>query len=1029
MNHQQSKLFSQALVVYLNHSLAWAMQKTTGFGGLAARDGVNLQRYILSALCTQDSILCSVKGIIALVVIDRAAEAFRCSIDSGRNCGELTQQKRTHGAKKSQYELSAKLTANMLAAELQGEAELAELWSIACGLVDVLCSEEQCTASFTLPTKPSKFTYRTHYLLLKPSWLDQKSVACTEKKLWACNTILFIIEHHGKYFSTEPVQLQVMFRAEKIRCCAIAVRDELSAIYNGEGDECAGDPISTMFRSCVKQLGSPGVQSDLHLQLLALPPGMHYSELMSAVPLVLEQYHSPFWYVRAQAGVARELNTIATSVNSLKKMYRTAPTGSAAQLFTSKLCEQYTVIVAAVQASPLFAHPSGDLQEEYGRLLDGTRLIPHAITEDWLFRQHCAAQAADSEHRGVSAAQGITAECWTQAVAAMDKYLMHDTVYEWDSASVESIERVRSQWKTPAHCFTHIADDLVTEVTRLQSTATNSDNAGRWKAAQLWRDAADVQLQIAQRRFRHAMDDVRRMGSDRAAQTSQSDDRLHFMAGFLTKCTHLARGLDSLPRLCYMNDQQMYHMELRRYSVAHCKARCAALLEGRTEHMQACSEHNIKLETIIDTYLAARAPVTTVRLPPALQIRLAAQSPTDVGSAQASAQSPHIAWLPESLYECSALLLRITEQPDLPVRLRDDALQSVKGASEAIQSIVISIASGGPSSVRNNLARNTATAYTSAAASSLTEELHSRCLFKEAAVQFDKALAFYDEKGYTDYWIDFALYVADRVLKQALAKAECPVGTWVATFSSAHVVRLCDNEADQIVEAVTLKAELQALSATAKRLENKELPCTLLVLLKEAWSVCQSCIEAEYQTAKFRLSSRSGSLRYKSSIDSLKHESATGLQTAKYMLDAVRAMSDPLTPPALLHCLQQLAHYRIEAGDPAQDNVVRRIGAARLADWFRNTATAMKRSNGGVVAAAWQQAAEKGKEVHEGENDGHDKALLDAGAAVALCLEDIAVAGAAGMQHRAAWHRTTLVQLQIAEQRLESADEGEAATS
>jgi hypothetical protein len=1029
MNHQHSKLFSQALVVYLNHSLAWAMQKTTRFGGLAARDGVNLQRYILSALCTQDSILCSVKGIIALVVIDRAAEAFRCSIDSGRNCGELAQQKRTHAAKASQYEMSAKLTANMLAAELQGEAVLAELWSIACGLVDALCSEEQCTASFTSPIKPSRFTYRTHYLLLKPSWLDQKSVACTEKQLSACNTILSIIEHHGKYFSTDPVQMQEMFRAEKIRCCAIAVRDELSTIYNGEGGECAGDPMSAMFQSCVKQLWSPAVQADIHLQLLALPSGMHYSELMSAVPLVLEQCNSPFWYVRAQAGVVRELSTIATSVNNLKKMYGTAPTGSAAQLFTSKLCEQYAAIIAAVQASPLFAHPSGDLQEEYGRLLDGMRLIPHAITDNWLFRQHCAAQAADSEHREVSTAQGIAAECWVQAVAAMDKYLLHDTVYEWDSDSVKSIERVKSQWKATAHCFTHIADDLVTEVTRLQSTATNSDNAGRWKAAQLWRDAADMQLQIAQRRFRHAMDDVRRMGSDREPQTSQSDGCLHFMAGFMTKCTHLARGLDRLPRLCYMNDQQMYHMELRRCSVAHCKARCAALLEGRTEHMQACSDHNIKLETIIDAYLTATVPVTTVRLPPALHFRLAALSPTDVGSAQPSAQSPHTDWVPESLYECSALLLRITEQSDLPVRLRDDALQCVKSASEALQSIVNSIASGGPSSVRSNLARNTATAYTSAAASSLAGNLYSRRLFKEAAVQFDKALAFYDEKGYTDYWIDFALYVADRVLKQALAKAERPVGTWVATCSDAHVVRLCANEADQIVEAITLKAELQAPSATAKRLENKELRCTLLVLLNEAWSVCQSCIEAEYQTAKLRLSSRTGSLRYKSSIDSLKQRSAEAQQTAKYMFDAVRAMSDPLTPPALLHCLQQLAHYRIEAGDPAQGNVVRRIGAARLADWFRNTATAMKRSNGGVVVAAWQQAAEKGREVHEGENDGHDKALLDAGAAVALCLEDIAVAVAAGMQHQAAWHRATLVQLQIAEQRLESADEGNAATN
>jgi hypothetical protein len=564
----------------------------------------------------------------------------------------------------------------------------------------------------------------------------------------------------------------------------------------------------------------------------------------------------------------------------------------------------------------------------------------------------------------------------------------------------------------------------VTEVTRLQSTALYSDTAGRAEAGQLWRDAADIQLKTAQHRFRGEM----RTGTDGESQCGVSISGPHDMTVFVKKCTHLARALDSSPPPLHVTQQELYVAELRKCSVAHGKAVCVAILNGSSEHMQACCELNAQLESTIDAYLSAVAP-TTVSLPLALQVRVAALSSTEVASTPQPAASP--AWLPQSLYECSNLLLNITGQTDLPVSLREGALQSTEGASEALQFAIDSIASTGrlvSSAVGSALACNTVTAYISAAQAVLAKDLNSWCLFSEAAVQVDRALEFYDAKDKINNNMCFVLLVADRVFQQALSLTNQTGSAWVQISSTPYVTQLCTAETYQIVQLLRQKAELYAVRAAVCRVEDKTARGGLLVQLKEIQRLYQSSIEAEYNAAEQRLASRGGLARlqwssrtgsvHSVSISAVKQRSAEAQETAKCMLDVVLATTDPLTPPVLLHCLQQLAHYRKEAEAAAHSKGVRRVSAARLADWIGNAVTAMKHSGGGAVAAAWQQAAEKGMEVYQGENDGRDKGLLGTGAAVALCLKDIAVAVAAGQLQQAAQHRATLVQLQLAEQRI-----------
>jgi hypothetical protein len=1029
MNHQQRSLFGQALRVYLNHSLTWVMLKTEQLfdgserlGEEAVQDGRKLRHYLRNALRTPDSVLCSVRGITVLVVNDRAEQALACSIDSGRKCKGLSLQRERNAA--SLYRSCAKVAVNMLVAELQGEAELSELWNIACGLLDGLCSKTCADVSSSiLASEPVSFLNRGHYQSLTTSLLDGKSSSRTERKLWACDTILSIVGHHGGHLSIDKISLQQTFLAEKMQYCAIAVRDELIAICQNEQDGCAVEAVVSIFRSCVKQLKSLAVHSDIHSQLSKLPSSEQFSTLTSIAP---QGCASPLQYVRAQASVAEQLKGVAAIVNSVKKLHGTASTGSAAQLFTRTLSDQYTAILDAVHVSPLFTHPAGDLTEEYRRLLDGMRLIPTGIMQDWAFRQRCSTQvAAAAELREVSAAHALVTECWVQAVTVLDKFLLRDPVHEWDSSSITSMERTTSQWKETAYSFTHIADNLVTEITRLQSTAVNSDKAGRHEAGQLWRDAADIQLQIAQLRFRGEMIS----GTDGETQSGVSISGLHDMTVFVKKCTHLARALDSSPPPLYMTQQELYVAELRKCSVAHGKTVCLAILNGSSEHMQACCELNAQLESIIDAYLSAAAP-TTVSLPPALQIRLAALSSAESSVSQL-AESPHPAWVPESLYECSNLLLNITEQADLPASLRVGALQSTEGASEALQFAIDSIASTGrlvSSAVGSALACNTVTAYISAAQAVLAKDLNSWCLFSEGAVLVERALEFYDAKDKINNNMCFVLHVADRVFQQALSLANQTGSAWVQMSSSPYVTQLCTAETCQIVKLLRLKAELYAVRAAVCRVGDKTARDGLLVQLKEIQRLYQSSIEAEYNAAEQRLASRGGLARlqwssrtgsvHAVSISAVKQRSAEAQETAKCMLDVVLATTDPLTPRALLHCLQQLAHYRKEAEDAARRKGVRRVDAARLADWFGNTVTALKHSGGGAVAAAWQQAAEKGKEVYQGENDGRDKALLNAGVATALCLKDIAVAVAAGQLQQAAQHRPILVHLQLAEQRI-----------
>jgi hypothetical protein len=64
----------------------------------------------------------------------------------------------------------------------------------------------------------------------------------------------------------------------------------------------------------------------------------------------------------------------------------------------------------------------------------------------------------------------------------------------------------------------------------------------------------------------------------------------------------------------------------------------------------------------------------------------------------------------------------------------------------------------------------------------------------------------------------------------------------------------------------------------------------------------------------------------------------------------------------------------------------------------------------------WLSAAEKGEEVCDGEEHGVDAGQLNAGAAVALYLRDIAVSTAAQQTDRAQRQRAVLELLRIVEQ-------------
>jgi hypothetical protein len=135
---------------------------------------------------------------------------------------------------------------------------------------------------------------------------------------------------------------------------------------------------------------SATVRYDILSQLAVLIPIEHYGMLVCAE---VSQCASPLWYLRAQAGVGDALNVMADIVSKVARQHSTAQPGSAAERFVKQLQKQYAVVVRAVQASPLFLQPSGNLLDEYHSLLSGTRIIPNSTLQD------CTTCSTSATHR------------------------------------------------------------------------------------------------------------------------------------------------------------------------------------------------------------------------------------------------------------------------------------------------------------------------------------------------------------------------------------------------------------------------------------------------------------------------------------------------------------------------------------------------------------------------------------------------------------------------------------------------------
>jgi hypothetical protein len=184
---------------------------------------------------------------------------------------------------------------------------------------------------------------------------------------------------------------------------------------------------------------------------------------------------------------------------------------------------------------------------------------------------------------------------------ALDGYLFWKTLHEWGPALVSALELNSSERRKTAHSFAQLADGLVSEVTRLNTAASNSTAAGRSEAGQLWREAADLQVKIAQRMFAQSKDALLKLGSDSMPQQTKVDPTLPHMFKFMQKLKQLAQLLDaglgpltckaSLPGLVQLSPTDM----LTR-SVAHSRAHCASLQNDSSEHLQVCGGYHKVLE-------------------------------------------------------------------------------------------------------------------------------------------------------------------------------------------------------------------------------------------------------------------------------------------------------------------------------------------------------------------------------------------------------------------------------------------------
>jgi hypothetical protein len=433
MAEPQSKLLGQALKVYLNHALECttfmlfrltSTKYPNGHVPMVLHDVNKLQRYIRSALDTPETILCSVKGVTALVAIDRAEQALSCAMESGQSFRPDSADAKSAA---TLLRKSASLAVNMLLADYRGETELAETWNVARGLLDAILYAGVGTgtllghaSSLSLPYRPVRVPGDLSVWLYMVSAELCKTAERTERRLWACDVALAIVAHFKDHLRLNSPNIVQAFQARKRCICVDAAQYQLETMYQDKAKKCADRTTASIFMTIAEQARSPVVYSDLLSQLAALPSTEHYGTLVCGE---VSQCTSPLWYLRAQAGVGDALNVMADIVSKVTRQHSNAQPGSAAERFVKQLQKQYTVVVRAVQESPLFVRPSGNLLDEYHSLLSGTRIIPNTISQDWAVRDHCEAErATDDAQRTTSAVHRLAAD-----IIAVDGCLFGDT--------------------------------------------------------------------------------------------------------------------------------------------------------------------------------------------------------------------------------------------------------------------------------------------------------------------------------------------------------------------------------------------------------------------------------------------------------------------------------------------------------------------------------------------------------------------------------------------------------------------------
>jgi hypothetical protein len=1034
MTRQQSRLLGQVLRIYLNQIVFWVRQLDRKLNfSIVDEDGRRIEQYILNALSFGDNILCTSKGITALVAVDRATQALRCSLCCGRCLGHNSPEYVRKAG--SLYRTSAYLAVNMMIAEIDGEAELAELWGIARELLDTFLNtpNEIATALSTkavlvLPSHPAKTLsdYR-NYVWLREFPTLKKAAVCIERKLWACDVITTIVAHFKDLLPASAQSAEQAFRNQKRIYSADAVRRQLEAFYTRQASLCGDETSATILVDCMAQLSSTEVQSDLQSLLAALLETAHYSTLMG---VVVTECASPFWYMRARESIAEKLRCMAAAVSGVGNLLCFESPGLEAQLFVENVQDQYAAIVSVVQASQLFAHPTGNLKAEYDMLCHGTRLISSSAVQDWASYEHCAAKATSATaQRGCSAAHALAADCWTQASAALYRCLCVGVHHAWDAKAVSDIIRRQAGFWESAIKLARLAEGLVPEVNRLNTAATNSASAGRLEAAQLRGEAADMQVQIATRL--HASTERTLRGLIGGGETEHwyidyPDALLQQMVTLLNKVTQLAQRLDSVrdnSSAQASGTATVTTVELLKYSVEHSRV-CCAYLQVEGSPLAHCASHHRDLERLHDTFLTIETRAT-FPAPTALMTRLAALSALKEGSSAAVAPAAGaIVWLPACLAECSAQLLSATSRTDLGPLRWNTFLECIDHFTDTVRPILASIAgttysTGDPSSHTTEttvVAGRLCTAYLRASSAILDHDMQRHDVCMKAAEHCQKAHKLLSDNHSKSYCALFEVLVADRLLADPAVTSKHTHHIPAGGFVRASVSMACAPSVERIVQLIVQTTILDAAVDAASGTDDKTLPEKLLDLRDQTRAMYQLAIHDEYELARLRLNSSGDAKVLQGAIGRLERHSALARQCGRCYHAAAQALAKPRSPAALIRSLQGLARIAQGRLNHAHCSRLRRIGMGRLGMWFNNAAAAVRRDPNDGIGEAWLMAAEKGEEVCDGEVHGVDAGQLNAGAAVALCLQDIAVSTAAQQIDRALRQRAMLELLRIVEQ-------------